>query len=500
MIENNELVAYRYKTTIFGFIASTFILNYIIRHHTNMYPDDKVSRIMKTRFYMDNLVVTSNNPTELRFLYRELVKRMSEGGFDLRSWNSNSLKSQGLMNEDGKLVTHNNNHEKVLGYKYFVGSDSLQFSPCSLNPSANTKRTVLSNISKVFDPLGLFLPVNVREKVLMRDLWAKKLGWDEIVPTDSQVCWSKLCNNTAVLFSMPVPRMCVSVDEENSLYIFCDASKRCYGFSVYNVCNGNSQLVFAKAKVAPIKPRSLPTLELMAAFLALKCLPMLLDSYQEFTFKSINLAVDSQIVLSWILSENDKTKNVFTQNRIKDICLLRQEMYEQYKVDICLKYIASEYNPADCLTRGLTFNEFVSKKALWFQGPPWISGSAEEWPTCLSEQSKQLIGNKPDVFSYCITSFQETDVISIDRHSSLNKLFRVTAYIYKFIFTSRKISGDSLEAAKMYWIKRLQRTKFSNELDYLQKPDVEKSGKVPELVNKLDFFLTVKVLLGHEVG
>ena len=179
--------------------------------------------------------------------------------------------------------------------------------------------------------------------------------------------------------------------------------------------------------------------------------------------------------------------NVFTQNRIKDISLLRQEMYEQYKVDICLKYVASEYNPADCLTRGLTFNEFVSKKELWFQGPPWISGSSEEWPTCsldcLSEQSKQLIGNKPDVFSYCITSFQETDVISIDRYSSLNKLFRVTAYVYKFIFASRKISGDSLEAAKMYWIKRLQRTKFSNELDYLQKPDVEKSGKVSELIN-----------------
>ena len=54
----------------------------------------------------------------------------------------------------------------------------------------------------------------------MRNLWAKKLGWDEIVPIDIQVCWSKLCNDTTELFSMPVSRMCVSVDEENSLYIF----------------------------------------------------------------------------------------------------------------------------------------------------------------------------------------------------------------------------------------------------------------------------------------
>ena len=46
---------------------------------------------------MDNLVVTSNNPSELKFLYRELVKRMSDGGFDLRSWNSNNLELQGSM-------------------------------------------------------------------------------------------------------------------------------------------------------------------------------------------------------------------------------------------------------------------------------------------------------------------------------------------------------------------------------------------------------------------
>ena len=50
MIKNNVLVAYRYKTIIFGFIASLFILNYIIKHHANMYPDDEVSRILKTRF------------------------------------------------------------------------------------------------------------------------------------------------------------------------------------------------------------------------------------------------------------------------------------------------------------------------------------------------------------------------------------------------------------------------------------------------------------------
>ena len=39
-----------------------------------------------------------------------------------------------------------------------------------LDASANTKRAVLSQISKVFDPLGLYLPVSNKGKFLMREL------------------------------------------------------------------------------------------------------------------------------------------------------------------------------------------------------------------------------------------------------------------------------------------------------------------------------------------
>ena len=48
--------------------------------------------------------------------------------------------------------------------------------------SANTKCAVLSQISKVFDPLGLYLPVSKKGKFLMRELWAAKLEWDDVIP------------------------------------------------------------------------------------------------------------------------------------------------------------------------------------------------------------------------------------------------------------------------------------------------------------------------------
>ena len=54
------------------------------------------------------------------------------------------------------------------------------------------------------------------------------------------------------------------------LCVFCDASPKAYGFVIYGVQNGISQIIYAKTKVAPVKSKSLPTLELLAVSFPLK--------------------------------------------------------------------------------------------------------------------------------------------------------------------------------------------------------------------------------------
>ena len=49
--------------------------------------------------------------------------------------------------------------------------------------------------------------------------------------------------------------------------------------------------------MAPTKAKTLPTLELLAVYLALKYLPFILDSFKFINFNKIICAVDSQIVL-----------------------------------------------------------------------------------------------------------------------------------------------------------------------------------------------------------
>ena len=170
MKERGELVAHKYRTIIFGFNASPFILNYVIKHHASQLSDDECSKILKANFYVDNLIVTGNSPEFLKNVYSECLDRMKQGGFCLRSWNSNNQELQTIMRKDESLASHGNNYEKVLGLKYFMESDCVQLSDSTLDPSTNTKRSILSQISKVFDPLWQFLPVTTKGKILMREL------------------------------------------------------------------------------------------------------------------------------------------------------------------------------------------------------------------------------------------------------------------------------------------------------------------------------------------
>ena len=64
-----------------------------------------------------------------------------------------------------------------------------------------------------------------------------------------------------------------------NLCIFRDASSYAYGVVAYGVQNARASILFSKAKVAPMKPKTLPTLELLGVYLAVKSLPTLTEAY-----------------------------------------------------------------------------------------------------------------------------------------------------------------------------------------------------------------------------
>ena len=123
--------------------------------------------------------------------------------------------------------------------------------------------------------------------------------------------------------------------------------------------------------MVPVARKSLPSLELLGVYLAIKCLKTLLNVYSNITIKEIIMAVDAQVVLSWLMTDpcRIKTKNQFAKNRLKDIQLMIREIKDKYKLDILFKYINTKDNPADLLTRGVTLSKFKTDMEKWLHGP-----------------------------------------------------------------------------------------------------------------------------------
>ena len=503
--KNNKLIAYRYRTIVFGYVSSPFILGQVIKTHLQKYPQDECSGVLTNNLYVDNLFVTGDCPQRLRELCDTACERMADGGFELRSWVSNSPDLVEHFERGGKAVEHDGDTHKLLGYCYASSTDEIsvaKFSPSDPNKPV-TKRLVLSDISRLFEPLGLLNPILVRGKLLMRSIWESKVGWDDPLSKNLILEWGKLKTDLEKLPELKFDRL--AYDENVTLYILCDSSKTSYGFVCYACSNGSKpNLVFSKVKIAPIKTRSLPTLELMAAFLALKCLPTILEAIGR-KIRDVYIAVDAQIVLTWILTKTVKAKNICARNRVKDISEFRKNILDTYKVDCKFRYVPTELNSADLLTHGLTFRELCSKWDFWLHGPEFLRQSIVVWPEnalgCLSEESKLLVCPslvEPGGVSGDAAATQP--VIPIDRYSDVNMLFKVTSLVLKYIFRLGKKAHSTdyfLNQSKLYWIKHEQNVHFVEEIKFLTSKS--KSDKnVPRLVQNLNLFLDSDGILRSE--
>lgn len=106
------------------------------------------------------------------------------------------------MRKDGTLSTHEAGWEMVLGYRYDPISEKLRTAPVKCDPSASTKRQILSESAKVFDPLSLCLPVTIRSRILVGELWKRGVQWDEEVSPEFQSSWRNLAEDLPKLSDM----------------------------------------------------------------------------------------------------------------------------------------------------------------------------------------------------------------------------------------------------------------------------------------------------------
>ena len=121
--------------------------------------------------------------------------------------------------------------EGALGQPWNIDTDTfgVKTSPTSGRSRNDTQRGCLSRLSSIFDPLGMFGPVLLLAKRVLRKTWQLKLHWDEKLREDLLKDWNKwkLLNHVSIPRSY-FPGVC-SLDATFQLHHFSDESEVGYG-------------------------------------------------------------------------------------------------------------------------------------------------------------------------------------------------------------------------------------------------------------------------------
>lgn len=147
---------------------------------------------------------------------------------------------------------------------------------CLSTASKTTKRTILSTLAQIFDPLGLIGPTLIKAKIIVQELWKLQLDWDQEIPDYLKQRWDEFLDQIECLNEIKIDRLAtIPGSLVFELYGFCDSSEKAYGACIYlakvnKAGNRELKLLTAKSKVAPAKQVTLPRLELLAAHLLAK--------------------------------------------------------------------------------------------------------------------------------------------------------------------------------------------------------------------------------------
>lgn len=380
--------------------------------------------------YVDDALVGAHSITAAIESRDQLIKALGSAGFSMRKWTSNAKKILSELPSDQLLYEHflefdDRSTAKTLGIRWNATSDSFYFRTTPFPESCSyTKREVLSQIYKLFDPAGWLAPCIIVAKIIMQRIWTEGTQWDEVISPESLVQWKSFQSSHQFINNIEIPRWFdYSPKCDVQFHGFSDASEKAYAAVLYVRIRTDesisTHLLSCKTRVAPLKTISIPRLELCGATLLAEMIDNLIPKLQIKNY-SLFCWSDSTIVLSW-LSKPPFYWTTFVANRVSQI--------SQVMNPSTWYHVKSESNPADIASRGLLPQDLIDE-SLWWHGPKWLQQSEKNWPRHeMSSSEITDIEKKP--IKVCFSYFIKFEDI-LERFSSLPRATRVIAYIYRF--------------------------------------------------------------------
>ena len=488
---NNDLTqeprAYRMRVHLFGATSSPGCANYALwwlaEKCREDYGNEAADFILKY-FYVDDgtgSVCTIDDAIQLMKDSRELCR---QGGFNLIKFSSNRREVVEATPEEARLPSLKQidlnasklPSEHTLGVLVDTEEDCFIFI-CEGRTLKISRRKLLSVVCSIFDPLGLISPYVLKGRMILQEICKSGKGWDEKLEESIISKWDEWTDQMKDLEQIKI-RRCYKEEGmgkiiRKELHNFSDASLTGYGQCSYlrlidEHGNISVNLVMAKARVAPVKPVTVPRLELVAATVSTR-MSVFLNKELDMTDLEHFFWCDSRVVLGYIQNVGKKL-HMFALNRANEI-------RELTRIDRWF-HVDTRENPADLTSRGLAAEELVDNK-LFYSGPDCLSDINFE----PKEERFEIPENDPEVRKATSnkTSSKEVCYSEIFRRmckfSDWRKLQHAIAVLQRSMrrFRRRKdqrterssskdtVSLEDLEQAREFVLKVAQLQNFSKE-------------------------------------
>ena len=392
--ENSQapLQVVQFASHPFGLASSPYVAMRTVARHAQLNEDifPLAAEAVHHSVIVDDFIVAGDDKEQLTATLNQLKALLTNIGMDVHKVAASHEDILASIEEEkiAKTLELGGEHTiqtdcplptvKTLGVVWNARADTLHvsFKPKHEHDSL-TLRKIVSDGGRLYDPLGIVLPVAMAGRILQQACWTRATGWDDPMDENMQQRWKKWTKKTRKVHDFKLPRSITQVQRpynKRRLVVFVDASAEAqaaavYVQTLYSEGKLEARLLAAKGKVTSLsKQESIPRLECAAAALGAEFAGQIAETLRWNGEETIYFS-DSSTTLWWINA--NKPLKTYVANRV--CIILDHSKATQWR------HVSTHENPADLPTRTTSARK-LKMNELWHFGPTFLTKPEQEWP------------------------------------------------------------------------------------------------------------------------